>query len=115
MSIRSAYRENLMDKPSAMHDYCVVCGRYCIEGHHVVQKGIGGVKKHIDKRIPRIGLCRFCHKEVHAKRLHLQWDGKWLWFWCRNPMKDEEAWEQFKSHYSPIKRPVEYVTYGAKK
>lgn len=115
MSVRSAYRENLMDKPSVVSDYCCVCGRYCTEGHHTVQKGIGGVKKHIDKRIPLLSLCHQCHSETHAKRLHLQWDGRWLWFWSREPMGDEKAWELYHNHYSPVKTEQEYITYGRKR
>ena len=112
MNLRSAYKENLMGKPSLVSDYCVVCGKYCTEGHHTVQKGIGGVKRHIDKQIPRVSLCHDCHMEYHSKRLHLQFDNGWLWYWSQTPMSDEDAWRTYRNHYSPAKTQQEYITYG---
>lgn len=113
MTLRSAYREALMCRPDAMGDYCAVCGGYCSDGHHAVQKGMGGVPPEVDALIPRIGLCRRCHDEAHAKRLHLQWDGGWKWLWHPDPMGDELAWRMYSGHYSPVKEQ-RWETFGRK-
>lgn len=105
-------RESMLDLPSLNSDYCVVCGAYLTDGHHVIQKGMGGVSKEIDNRIPRISVCRICHNMYHAKKLHFHFNKKWLWFISGQPMSDEAAWEQFSRHYTPATEPIEYITFG---
>ena len=104
------YKDNLLDKPSVRYGFCPVCGGYATDEHHVIQKGMGGVSKETERRIPKIKLCRVCHSKVHAKLLHFQWDNGWVFFESGQPMSDQAAWENFSSHYSPIKKPVVLTT-----
>lgn len=108
-----SYKANLLGKPSVTGDYCAVCGAYATDGHHTVQKGIGGVSKDVDRQIPIIGLCRTCHDLHHARRLHFNFDGgRWMWFVSGQQMSDEAAWKLYRSHYTPVAEPIEYVTFG---
>ena len=101
--MRSSHRENLMGRPSVISDYCAVCGAYGTHRHHAVVKGIGGVSRETDARIPLVSLCPSCHELVHARKLHLQWDGGWKWLLTRDAVRDEEAWRLYAEHYSPMK------------
>ena len=104
----SAYKENLLDRPSIKGMWCAVCGNRATDGHHVIQKGMGGVSKALEQRIPIINLCRECHNAVHARYLHLQWNGQWLYFWSGQQMKDEHAWSLYSKHYAPIRQRADY-------
>ena len=109
----SAYRENLLEGHSVVGLWCPVCGGRATDGHHVVQKGMGGVSREHDREIPIVKLCHECHMAVHDRRLHLQWsNGRWLWFQSGQPMRDEHAWELYSNHYSPLNEPIEYETFG---
>lgn len=109
----SAYKANLMNGHSVVGMWCPICGDHATDGHHVVQKGMGGTSKEFERRIPIVKLCHRCHMDVHARRMHIQWArGRWLWFRSSTPMRDDEAWEQYSSHYSPMVEPEECVTFG---
>ena len=111
----NSYKDNLLDKPSVRDRWCPVCGDKATDEHHLIQKGMGGVSKTTEQRIPKMKLCRNCHSKVHAKLLHFQWDGGWLYFESGQPMSDQHAWELFSWHYSPIKTTIEQEVFGVKK
>lgn len=111
----NSYKANLLDRPSVHSTWCPVCGDRATDEHHVIQKGMGGVSKELEKRIPIIDLCRTCHQLYHARKLHFQWDGRWKYFYSGQQMKDEDAWELYRKHYSPLQQPVEHTIFGAKK
>jgi len=102
VNVFSAYRQALLDKPSVLGMWCPVCGDWATDGHHAVHKGMGGVSKETERRIPILRLCHTCHMEHHGGLLHFQWDGQWKWFRSGQPMSDEGAWELFSAHYSPF-------------
>ena len=97
------YRDNLLDKPDILSQECAVCGSYGTDKHHIIQKGMGGVKPKTEARIPKVKLCRYCHNEAHQKRLHFNWSDGWVYLHTKTPMSDEEAWEKYAKHYSPLK------------
>ena len=121
----SKYRDNLFDRPSVVDaDFCAICGRPASNAHHVIQKGMGGVSKETDKRIPRIRLCGSgnasgCHGLVHQGKLHLNWDdclGGWVFFMTPDPVSDELCWELHSDAYLPVPGWVEQqeptIVYG---
>lgn len=118
--IFNRYKDNLLDKPDVLGQSCAVCGTYGTDQHHVIQKGMGGVSKDIEQRIPKIKLCRYCHNEAHQKRLHFQWHKGWKYLNTRDQMSDEQAWEMYAKHYSPLKgwenqlKEGSYRVFGAK-
>ena len=105
------YRKNLLDRPSVIDtDHCVICGRPAHDAHHVIQKGMGGVSRQTDKRIPRLKLCGAgntsgCHGLLHQGKLHINWDtsmGGWVFMRTPEPMNDIECWEQYADEYLPV-------------
>ena len=109
--MRSAYRMNLLDKPSVTDTpYCVVCGKPATNAHHVIPKGMGGVSKEMEARIPKLKLCgngnlNGCHGLAHQGLLHINWEdgmGGWVFRRSSEPMGDEESWRQFWSDYLPV-------------
>lgn len=111
----SAYKANLLDRPSVLGMWCPVCGDRATDGHHAVQKGMGGVSKELERRIPILRLCHACHMEHHAGLLHFQWDGGWLWFRSGQPMRDDGAWALYSAHYSPFAAHKEPETFGGRR
>ena len=101
--MRNALSDSLLDKPSALSLRCVVCGRTATDAHHVVQKGMGGVSKEIEKRIPKVSLCRACHDRVHSRRLHFAWRDGWVIYDDPEPMSDWRAWLNHEDEYRPIR------------
>ena len=98
----NSYKDNLLDKPSLIRDECVICGRPATDKHHVIQKGMGGVSKQTEKRIPLLALCRSCHNEVHQKRLHINWRNGWLYLRTMNGMADDKAWNEYEDLFTPM-------------
>ena len=107
----SDYRMRLLDKPSVTATpCCVVCGRPATNCHHVIPKGMGGVPRETEKRIPKLKLCGNgnldgCHGLAHQGRLHLNWDGNmggWVFYVTEVPMNDEAAWRMFGRDYLPV-------------
>lgn len=101
--MRNALADSLLDKPSALSLSCVICGRPATDAHHVIQKGMGGVNKDMERRIPKVSLCRHCHNEVHAKRLHFAWRDGWVYYADPEPMSDWRAWLNHEDEYRPIR------------
>lgn len=68
-----------MSGTTSVTPWCQVCGSTDgLEQHHVVRRSQGG------KDGPTLTLCRRCHADVHAQRLHLRWKavgtgGHWEW------------------------------------
>lgn len=68
----------MMGRPSVRFDppRCAVCGSslWC-ENHHPVRRGAGtaydGSGRELSK--PTVMLCKRCHMEAHANRLHFRW------------------------------------------
>ena len=120
-AIYNKYRENLLDRPSVKGDRCVVCGRFANNNHHVIPKGMGGIPKSLESRIPTLVLCgqgnvSGCHGLAHQKKLHLNWSdglGGWVWLITPNAMDDEFAWQRHRKLYRPI-RTETWVTFGGK-
>ena len=81
----SAFREAMLDKPSVLTaNRCAICNRYATHAHHVSPKGMGGVSKAVERRIPKMTLCGSgttgCHGDAHARLLHIHWsDGLGGW------------------------------------
>lgn len=103
----SMFREQLLGKPSVIGSgKCAVCGRMHTHKHHVVQKGMGGVRRETDRRIPLIELCSDCHRMVHDKRmLHLHWfDGLGGWCYYVSPyaMDDQVAATSHIRDFRPL-------------
>ena len=109
------FKDKLLDKPDcALMPFCAVCGRPAHDKHHVIQKGMGGVTKEIEMRIPKVRLCGFgnndgCHGLLHQKRLHIYWeDGRddeepgWVYLVTTEPMDDQECWELNRASYLPL-------------
>lgn len=117
--MRGSYRDNLMGRPSVVSDRCAVCGRYASNLHHVVQKGMGGVSRDVERRIPKVALCGSgttgCHGLVHERRLHLNWCdgmGGWVWWQSPEPMDDELAWRLHAAEYRPMRGWIEQQAPG---
>ena len=98
----------LLDAPDLDDGYrCAVCGRPGNNLHHVIEKGIGGVTKEVERHIPRIRLCGSgttgCHGEVHAKRLHIYRDERgWVCYRTEEPTSDFRCWMDHSEDYRPI-------------
>ena len=112
----SAFLRPLLDKPSILDtDFCAICGRPAIDGHHVIQKGMGGYSKETERRIPQFRLCGFgntsgCHGLAHKGRLHIYWDdgmGGWVFWVSEEPMKDFDAWYFHADEFLPVPGWVE--------
>ena len=104
--MRNALSELLLDKPSALSMRCVICGRPATDKHHVIQKGMGGVSKEMEKRIPKVSLCRSCHNRVHSKHLHFGWEGQFVWWDSDEAMSDWRAWINHSQEYKPIRGDI---------
>ncbi|MBQ9041464.1 MAG: hypothetical protein IJ111_01450 [Eggerthellaceae bacterium] len=107
----SMFRQKLFDKPSVVDtEHCVICGRWAHDAHHVIQKGMGGVSRETDKRIPKVKLCGSgnldgCHGMLHKGLLHIYWEksmGGWVFYWTPKPMNDQKCWEMFSKDYLPM-------------
>lgn len=123
MTTFNAYRDNLLDRPSMTDgDKCVVCGAYAHDKHHVVPKGMGGVPRALERRIPKLLLCgngnaSGCHGLAHQKRLHLNWSDSmgWCYLLTDEPMDDELAWRTRMRDFRPVKgQRLEGIVYGKK-
>ena len=121
MTVFSAYRDNLLDRPSMVDGgRCVVCGRPATNRHHVIPKGMGGVPKALERRIPKLLLCgggnaSGCHGMAHAHTLHLNWSDAmgWCFLVTDEPMDDELAWRTRARDFRPLKgQKLEGITYG---
>lgn len=107
----SEHDAHLLDKPSVDQEpYCAVCGRPATNRHHVIEKGMGGVSRELERRIPKVTLCGMgnasgCHGKVHAHLLHLYWDddgyggGRWVMYETPEPMDDWRCWEAHMGEY----------------
>ena len=104
----SEYDAVMLDKPSVDEEpFCAVCGRPATNSHHVIERGMGGVSKELEKRIPKIRLCGMgnasgCHGLVHSKLLHIYWDSwlqKWVMYRTPEPMDDARCWEDHLAEY----------------
>ena len=114
MTTYNAYRDNLLDRPSmADGDRCAVCGRYAHDRHHVIPKGMGGVPKALEARIPKLLLCGNgnltgplggCHGMAHQGLLHLNYTEAmgWCYLVTDDPMDDELAWRTRAREYRPV-------------
>ena len=72
----------LLGKPSIYAPYCVVCGRPATNQHHVIIKGMGGMDKATERRVPTLTLCGMgntsgCHGLAHQMRLHFRYRKGW--------------------------------------
>lgn len=72
----------LLGLPSYVSPYCLCCGEKATNQHHVIQKGMGGRTKTIEKLIPTVSLCGFgnasgCHGLAHSGHLRIWHDGEW--------------------------------------
>jgi len=112
----NAFLRRLLDKPSVIGSgRCAVCGRPSSNNHHVIQKGMGGVGRETEKRIPLIELCgngnvSGCHGLAHSGILHLYWEegmGGWVFWRSPEPMKDFDAWWDHSDEYLPVPGWVE--------
>ena len=88
----------MLGKPSINGHYCAICGRPATNHHHVIQKGMGGVSKDINKRIPTIVLCGMgnvngCHGLAHTGRLHFRFNGKWQYLLTKKSIGYSSALE----------------------
>ena len=87
MSALNRQQRELLDKPSIESDVCAVCGAKATNRHHVLIKGMGGLPKSIESRIPLIPLCGMgntcgCHKLAHDYAIEFRYDerdGLWKW------------------------------------
>lgn len=95
MTALNRQQARYLDKPSLKSDVCAVCGRKAANDHHVIVKGLGGVSKELEKRIPTISLCGMgnvtgCHGAAHKHRIEFEYDDdRELWLWRR---KGCSAW-----------------------
>lgn len=72
----------LLGLPSYVSQYCLCCGDIATNQHHVIQKGMGGRCKAIERLIPTVSLCGFgnasgCHGLAHSGGLRIWYDGEW--------------------------------------
>lgn len=87
MSALNRQQQALLGKPSIDSDVCAVCGGRASNRHHVVIKGMGGLPKLIESRIPLIPLCgngntSGCHKLAHDYAIEFRYDDReGLWEW----------------------------------
>lgn len=104
------FRAKLLDKPDIdLVPYCAICGRPARDRHHIIQKGMGGVSREVEKRIPKIRVCgegnaSGCHGLLHSKRLHVYWDDyeEYVYLVTREPMDDLTCWELNRASYLPV-------------
>ena len=80
----------MLDKPSLYAPYCVVCKRPATNKHHVIIKGMGGMKKDLLRRVPTLTLCGMgntsgCHREAHQMRLHFRYEDGWEYLRLNEP------------------------------
>lgn len=116
----SAWREQMLDRPSVLTaNRCAICGRYATNAHHIVQKGMGGVSKDVERRIPKMTLCGSgttgCHGAVHGRILHIVWSdglGGWVFRWSSVPCDDLMDWIGNSSLYLPVPGWVEQKRWG---
>lgn len=85
----------LLDKPDMIRPWCIACGKPSTNHHHVIPKGMGGLQRDLERRIPLLSLCGMgnasgCHGLAHSGRLHFRWDGCWE-FLRTEPCKYEDA------------------------
>ena len=111
------FRDNLLGKPSVISNgHCAVCGRRGVHKHHVIPKGMGGVKRDLDKRIPLIELCPMCHADVHDRRtLHLYWSvalGGWCYWKSNIAMDDQTAFRNYYHQFRPLPGWIEQKRWG---
>lgn len=107
----NAFYRRLLDKPDVIGTgRCAICGRPSMNHHHVIKKGMGGVGRKTESRIPLIELCGMgntggCHGLAHAGRLHIYWEegmGGWVYWISPQPMKDFDAWWDFSGEFLPV-------------
>ena len=83
------YDADLMDKPSIHSELCPFCGRMATNAHHIVYRSRGG------KDGPTVDVCgsgtEGCHWLFHSHRLHLRWDGGWMYLRTDEPVKQDKA------------------------
>ena len=106
------FLSKLFDKPDCdLMPYCAVCGAPASDRHHVIQKGMGGVSKETEKRIPKMRLCGHgntggCHGAIHQQRLHVYWEDKddegWVFLFTEKPMGHAECWEMNRASYVQV-------------
>lgn len=84
------YQKALMLAPSIETPYCPFCGRKATNRHHIVPRSQGGHDG------PTVTVCGMgnasgCHGRLHAHKLHLKYDGGWLYLETYQPVKYETA------------------------
>ena len=115
MSVYGPFVEKLFDKPSCdLMPFCAICGAPAHDKHHLIQKGIGGVSKETEKRIPKMRLCGSgntsgCHGAFHQLRLHIYWEDGirgeepgWVFMFTKEPMNHQRCWELNRESYLPV-------------
>lgn len=79
----------MLDRPSVLPPYCVICGAPADNKHHVIP----GRRK--DPRVPLLRLCGSGtighHGAAHARTLHFRWNDGWEYLTTDEPMKYEYA------------------------
>lgn len=112
----NGFTAKLLDKPSVTDTpFCAICGRPAHDAHHVIEKGMGGVTRRTEKRIPKMRLCgngnvSGCHGLLHQMKLHVYWDdsmGGWVFWRSYEPMGHFDAWQQHHDEYLPVPGWVE--------
>ena len=84
------YQKALMSAPSIHAQICPFCGRPSTNRHHIIPRSQGGHNG------PTIDVCGMgnasgCHGKLHAHKLHLRFDGGWLFLETNEPTKYERA------------------------
>ena len=79
-----------MDKPTLRRPFCVFCGRPKNSEHHVIPRSQGGTDG------PTLSVCGMgnesgCHGLLHSHRLHVAWDGEWVFLYTEEPTKYDKA------------------------